>query len=462
MSAVREWLRRDPSDGSELGQVPIDSAERVAEAVGRARGAQPGWRATPLPERIALVRNLARLLERNHETYAADLSREMGKPLAQAQAEYRAVLERIDFFAATAAQEYRPREARGTPADALWEVVSPEPLGVVANISAWNYPVFVSLNVLLPALLAGNTVVYKPSEFALQTGANLVAAAREAGLPAGVLELLRGDGETGAALAGQAIDGLFFTGSAATGAAIARALAGRRVQLQLELGGKDPAYVRPDVDVAAAAAALVEGAFYNAGQSCCAVERIYVHARIYDDFAAAFVAAAERLRVGNPFAAVDVGPLARRAQIPVLQAQVDEARAAGAEVALGGEALPGPGYYYPPTVVLGAQPGTALMREESFGPVIGLARVADDAEALARMNDSDYGLTAAVFTRDEGVARAMMDALEAGTVYWNACDRVSPFTPWSGWKGSGIGATLGLEGMRAMVKPKSLHYRRAL
>jgi acyl-CoA reductase-like NAD-dependent aldehyde dehydrogenase len=460
VSDARRWVRLDPSDGSELGSVAIASRAEVATAVVHARAAQPRWHALPLEERLLRTRTFAEVLWREQEAFAADLSREMGKPLAQARAEYRAVAERIDFFLAAAAQEYRPRPARGGPADALWEVVSPEPLGVVGNISAWNYPVFVSLNVLLPALLAGNTVVYKPSEFALQTGANLVAAAREAGFDEGVLGLVRGDGSSGAALVAQPLDALAFTGSAATGGAIHRALAGRRVRLQLELGGKDPAYVRPDVDVIAAAAALAEGAFYNAGQSCCAVERIYVHAEIYDAFADAFVAAAGELRVGHPFSGADVGPLARRAQLPLLQAQVDEARGLGGEVALGGGALPGPGFYFPPTVVLGAHERMALMREESFGPVIGIARVADDAEALARMNDTDYGLTAAVFTRDEGVATAMMKALEAGTVYWNACDRVSPYTPWSGWKGSGVGATLGLEGMRAMVRPKAFHFRR--
>jgi acyl-CoA reductase-like NAD-dependent aldehyde dehydrogenase len=337
-----------------------------------------------------------------------------------------------------------------------------EPLGIVANISAWNYPYFVGSNVYLPALLTGNAVLYKPSEHATLSGLAVAELLHEAGIPQEIFQPIVGAGETGRTLLGQDVDAVCFTGSYATGRRIAEAVAPRLLRVQLELGGKDPAYVCDDVDVAAAAAALVEGVFYNAGQSCCAVERIYLQRGIAGAFKDGFVAAARALVVGDPGdEGTDIGPLARRAQLDVLEAQVADAVGHGARLELGGRRRAGRGYYFEPTVLTGVDHRMTLMREESFGPIIGIQEVADDAEAVALMNDTEYGLTAAVYTRDRSRAERLLAEVNAGSAYWNCCDRVSPRLPWSGRKHSGLGTTLSVAGIRAFVQPKAWHLRSA-
>lgn len=451
----------NPSNEEVIDVLRMDDDLMVVDKVKMAQEALEDWRETPLEERIEIIEHFAEVLEEKRDIWAEDLSREMGKPLPQARGEFSAVVKRIQFFTEAARTELIPRLAHGKTGGALWEEVSPEPLGVIANISAWNYPVFVGVNVFVPALLAGNVVVYKPSEYAPQTGLNMSQAWFDAGLSQEYFNPIMGDAFIGSELVKQPVDGLFFTGSYATGMKISQAMAGRFARLQLELGGKDPAYVRPDVDIQTAAGGLAEGAFYNTGQSCCAVERIYVHASVYDDFVKAFVDSVSSFKMGDPFEeGVFIGPLTREEQLPVLQGQVDDALAKGANLALGGKRREGRGYFYEPTVLTNVDHSMQVMQEETFGPVIGIQKVADDAEALQKMNDTRYGLTASVFTRDEEVARGLMGKLQAGTVYWNCCDRVSPFTPWTGWKDSGVGSTLGLEGLRNMVKPKAWHFRK--
>jgi acyl-CoA reductase-like NAD-dependent aldehyde dehydrogenase len=258
------------------------------------------------------------------------------------------------------------------------------------------------------------------------------------------------------------VDGVFFTGSYGTGRKIAEAVASRMVKVQLELGGKDPTYVCEDVDVAAAAASLADGAMYNTGQSCCSVERIYVHAAVYDAFVAAFVKEVQGLRVGEPTdESTYIGPLTRAQQVKVLQMQVADALAKGATLLLGGHAIsdrPG-GHWFEPTVLVNVNHDMAVMREESFGPIIGIQKVADDAEGVRLMNDTDYGLTAGVYTKDEARAKALLAQVHAGSVYWNCCDRVSPRLPWSGVRHSGMGLTLSTEGITAFTRPKAWHLR---
>lgn len=340
------------------------------------------------------------------------------------------------------------------------ERIRHEPLGVVANISAWNYPYFVGANVFVPALLTGNAVLYKPSEHASLTGLAIAELLHEAGVPREVFAPVVGAGAVGAALLEQRLDGVFFTGSHATGRRIAEALAGRLIPLQLELGGKDPVYVCDDVEVRGAAAAVADGAFYNTGQSCCAVERVYVHRRIAEPFVEAFLAAVCAFRVGDPSDEDSyIGPLARAEQLSVLETQVEDAVRLGARLLSGGRRREGRGYYFEPTVLVDVDGRMRVMREESFGPIIGIQVVADDEEAIARMNDSEYGLTAGVFTPDRARAEAILSRIDAGSVYWNCCDRVSPRLPWTGRKHSGIGVTLSVAGIRTFVRPKAWHLR---
>ena len=451
----------NPTTEEILRELEEDDAVSVTGKIAAARAAQPGWARTPLSERIGVVRKFGELLALRRDRLAALLTAEMGKPIRHALNELTAMQERIDFFLEHTSQALaeevvlRPSAERG-----MEERIGYEPLGLVANISAWNYPYFVGSNVFLPALLTGNAVLYKPSEHATLTGLAIAELLHDSGVPREVFVPVVGAASAGAALLAQDIDAVCFTGSYATGRRIAEAVAPRLIRVQLELGGKDPAYVCDDVDVAAAAAAVAEGAFYNAGQSCCAVERLYVHRRIAEDFTDAFIAVVRGFVVGDPMdERTYIGPLARREQIGVLADQVADAVRLGARLELGGGRPEGRGFYFEPTVLTGADHRMKLMREESFGPIIGIQEVEDDAEAIALMNDTEYGLTAAVFTRDRARAERVLGAASAGTVYWNCCDRVSPRLPWSGRRHSGLGTTLSLAGIRAFVQPKGWHLR---
>jgi acyl-CoA reductase-like NAD-dependent aldehyde dehydrogenase len=332
---------------------------------------------------------------------------------------------------------------------------------VVANISAWNYPYFVGSNVFIPALLAGNAVLYKPSEYASLTGQAIARLLHASGVPADIFALVLGPGQVGATLVRQPVDGVFFTGSYATGAKIAAMTAGRLLRLQLELGGKDPIYVCDDAAMGTAAG-IADGAFYNAGQSCCSVERIYVHQKIFRPFVAAFVAEVKKFRLGDPLdPATYIGPLARPAQIKVLEAQVKDALARGAKLLTGGQAVPGQPGYFAPTVLTNVTHEMAVMRDESFGPIIGIMAVPDDETAITLMNDTEYGLTAGVYSPDRERAQRILQRVRCGSAYWNCCDRVSPALPWSGVGKSGVGVTLSKYGIQAFTHPKAWHLRRA-
>jgi acyl-CoA reductase-like NAD-dependent aldehyde dehydrogenase len=396
------------------------------------------------------------------EELARTLTRETGKPLPHSRNELNAFLGRIDFFLAHAQQAAAGEQV--WDAEGMREQIERIPLGVVGNISAWNYPWFVGGNVFVAALLMGNAVVYKPSELATLTGLAMARLLHASGVPEDVFVPVYGDGSTGAALLEQPLDGIFFTGSLSTGQRIARVAGPRMVKMQLELGGKDPTYVCPDADPVLAAQSLADGAMYNAGQSCCSVERIYVHEAIHDRFVDAVVETVRGLKMGDPMQEdTYLGPLTRAAQVDVLQAQVADARARGARVLIGGGRAPGPfggrGNWFEASVIDHADHSMLLMREESFGPIVGIQKVNSDEQALAWMNDTRYGLTAGVYTPDESRARRILSKVRAGSVYWNCCDRVSPRLPWSGWGDSGLGLTLSVEGLSTFTRPKAWHLR---
>lgn len=446
----------NPATGALLAELPADDATSIAAKARAARAAQPAWAARPLAERIAIAQRFRDAVAVEREALAKTLTQEVGKPIAQSRNELNGLLPRLDFFLSQAASTFADEPVFDE--GGMRERIAHVPLGLVANISAWNYPWFVSCNVVVPALLAGNAVLYKPSEFATLTGQHLVRLLHAAGVPADVLALVVGGGAAGAALLEQPIDGLFFTGSVPTGKRIAAALAGKLVKLQLELGGKDPSYVRADADPKAAAESLADGAMYNSGQSCCSVERIYVHEKIHDAFVEHFLATVDGFKVGDPMDdATYIGAIARKPQLDVLDAQVADAKAKGASLQRGGQRLPGNAYA--PTVFTNVNHTMDLMREESFGPVIGIQKVKDDDEAVALMNDTHYGLTAGVYTKDEAAAKALLARVNAGSVYWNCCDRVSPRLPWSGVGDSGVGLTLSTHGLLTFTRPKAWHLR---
>ena len=450
----------NPANGALITTVPADDAASVAAKATRARAAQPGWLAVPRAERKACITRFRAGVVAELDALAAIMTSETGKPIKMSRNELNGLLGRIDFFL----KEVDAQLVTETVfADGgMTEQIEHIPLGLVVNISAWNYPWFVGGNVYIPALLTGNAVLYKASEFATLTGLAMARLLHGAGIPQDVFIAVVGGGEVGQALLEQKIDGLFFTGSYATGARIAQALGPRMVKLQLELGGKDPTYVCENADPKAAAESLADGAMYNTGQSCCSVERIYVHESIYDTFVAAFVEAVRGFKVGDPSSEdTYIGAVTRAPQLAVLDAQVADAKAKGATLLLGGTRLAGPGNWYAPTVFSNVNHSMELMREESFGPIIGIQKVSGDAEAVKLMNDTRYGLTAGVYTPDEARAKALLAQLNAGSVYWNCCDRVSPRLPWSGHGDSGVGLTLSTYGIQTFTRPKAWHLRAA-
>ena len=449
----------NPATEEIIVTVTEDSKESLQAKFEVLKSAQPDWAKKTLAERTSILSKFSTLLEAEIEALAQVLTSEVGKPLQQSRNEINGARARIKWML-DHAEKYLADEVM-VDEPGLKEVIKYEPLGVVCNISAWNYPYLVGVNVFIPALLSGNAVMYKPSEYATLTGQQIEKLLKKAGVPDPVFQLALGAKETGAALLEINFDGYFFTGSYKTGKYIYEKVATKMVPCQLELGGKDPLYIAEDVaDVSAAAIGTADGAFYNNGQSCCSVERIYVHEKNYDDYLTAFVTEVKSWKSGLPTTdGVYLGALTRKEQLAVLENQVQDALSKGAKLLTGGKAISGKGYNFEPTVLTDVTNDMLLMQEESFGPIIGIMKVKDDAEALTMMQDTDYGLTASVYTADQSRAEKILGQLDSGSGYWNCCDRVSAALPWSGRKYSGIGATLSHQGLRAFTKPKGYHLR---
>ena len=452
----------NPATERVIKNISTDSKETVQVKYLEATKAFHLFRDWSIISRLEATRNFQKLLNKNIEKLATVLTSETGKPLRQSRNEINGASSRISYFLEKS--EKVLADELVSEDSGMQEFIRYEPLGVIANISAWNYPYLVGVNVFVPAIISGNAVLYKPSEFATLTGLEIQKLWHLAGIPEGVFQTVIGDGQIGAALLDLPLDGYFFTGSFKTGKLIYEHVAKKMVTCQLELGGKDALYVTSkNRNLRSAAVAAVEGAFYNNGQSCCAVERIYVHGEVYHDFINYFVQEVKQLKLGDPDnEEVFIGPLTRKEQVAYLQDQVDDAVAKGAKVLSGGQAETRQGYYFQPTVIINTNHKMKVMREESFGPIIGIQEVTSDEEAIELMNDTSYGLTAAVFTEDNQQAEFIMNAMDTGTVYWNCSDRVSPRLPWSGRKDSGFGATLSEVGIKAFVKPKAFHMRSKL
>lgn len=450
----------NPATEEVIKEVPEDTSQSLSDKFTLLQSSQRKWNQVSLSERVDVLNKFSALLEKNIEPMAAVLTSEVGKPLQQSRNEINGARARIKWLTENAGK-YLSDEVM-TQNDTVEEKISYEALGVVCNISAWNYPYLVGVNVFVPALLAGNAVMYKPSEYATLTGLELERLLKEAGVHSDVFHTAIGGRATGEPLLDLPFDGYFFTGSYKTGKYIYEKVASKMVPCQCELGGKDSLYVADDIeDIKSVAAGTADGAFYNNGQSCCSVERIYVHESIYDRYIEAFKNEVSTWKSGVPTeAGVYIGPLTRKDQVAVLEEQVEDAVQKGATLLMGGKRLNRKGYYFEPTVLTEANHEMRVMRDESFGPVIGIMKVKNDEEAVAMMMDTDYGLTASVYSKDRKRAENILQQLDTGTGYWNCCDRVSPAVPWSGRKQSGIGSTLSYMGMRAFVKPKSYHLKK--
>lgn len=449
----------NPATAEIITTLQEDSRSTLEEKYLVLKAEQLHWANKSLSERLAVVRRFYDLLETAQEQLAAILTSEVGKPLQQSRNEINGARTRIQWMMNNA-EKYLSEEWV-TDTGELKEKISYDPLGVVCNISAWNYPYLVGVNVFVPALIAGNTVLYKPSEYATLSGLEIEKLWKKAGLPDGAFQIALGGKSVGEELLTMDFDGYFFTGSYQTGKYIYERVALKMVPCQLELGGKDPLYVADDVnDVAAVAAGTADGAFYNNGQSCCAVERIYVQENVYERYLEAFLNEVQSWKQGSPTEeGVYIGALTRKEQLEVLEAQVADAVAKGASLLTGGKRGTGPGYYFEPTVLGNVTNDMKVMQEESFGPIIGIMKVHDDSEAVAMMQDTTYGLTAAVYSSNGDRAQGILSQIDSGSGYWNCCDRVSAGLPWSGRKHSGIGATLSHQGLRAFTKTKAWHMR---
>jgi acyl-CoA reductase-like NAD-dependent aldehyde dehydrogenase len=450
----------NPATEETLQELKEDTSQTLQAKLQSLRSAQPGWRQLSLADRIGYMTRFSDLLQKNIEPLSRVLTAEVGKPLQQSRNEINGARTRIEWLTNNA-EKYLSDEIMHVDKN-LVERISYEPLGVICNISAWNYPYLVGLNVFVPALLAGNAVLYKPSEHATLTGIEIQKLLYASGVPSDIFQLAIGAREVGEALLELPFDGYFFTGSYKTGKYIYEKVSSKMVPCQLELGGKDPLYVSDDVaDIKSVAAGTADGAFYNNGQSCCAVERIYVHEKVYDKYIHEFVKEVKSFRIGRPTEdGVYIGPLCRKEQLEFLEGQVKDAVKKGALLATGGHRIKGIGYFFEPTVVLNATHDMEVVRDESFGPIIAIMKVKDDEEAISLMQDTEYGLTASVYSSDQARAEEILQRLNAGTGYWNCCDRVSAALPWSGRNHSGFGATLSHAGLRAFTKPKAYHLKR--
>lgn len=448
----------NPATHELLKELQDDDQKSVEQKYQRAQAAQTSWSRLPLQERLNCLHRFHDLLDKNKDTLARNLTEEMGKPIQESCNEINGARTRIRFFLENSGKWLS--EAQQNTDGKTHDVLSFDPLGVICNISAWNYPYLVGVNVFVPALIAGNSVLYKPSEFATLTGLNIERLLHEAGVPKDAFIAVVGAAKTGEALLNLPCDGYFFTGSYKTGKYIAEKVAPKLVPVGLELGGKDPLYVTDQLaDVAQVAGAVVEGCFYNNGQSCCAVERVYVHEKVYNNFMEHFLSEVDKLKVGDPLSKDNQqGAITRAEHLNFLDQQVQDAVKKGAKLLRGGKRKEKHNFYEP-TVLTNVTHEMSLMKDETFGPLIGVMKVKDDAEAVRLMNDTEYGLTAAVYCQDQARAKKVLGEVDAGTSYVNCCDRVSPYLPWAGRKNSGLGATLSYLGILAFVKPRGWHIR---
>ncbi|KAG9402163.1 hypothetical protein AC1031_007866 [Aphanomyces cochlioides] len=442
-------------------EIATHSEQASKEILQRVKKAQKAWALESLDARKAVCTKWISVLDANIDTIAQDISRQMGKPLSQAVGEVKGTIQRARIMIELSDKALAPTKFPAT--ESLFQEITKEPIGVVFCIAPWNYPMMTVVNSVIPALLAGNGVLLKHSPQTPLCGDHYESTLAQAGVPQDLLRSIHCSHETAAALiTNPLVNYVSFTGSVRGGAQVnATAGATRFIGTTLELGGKDAMYVAPDADIAAAAAGLVDGACYNAGQSCCGVERVYVHRSKYEEFIAEAVPHFDAYKLGNPLeSSTTLGPMALASATAVLTQHIQDAVAKGGKVVTANKApsevtdAVGHGRFFPPTLVRDATHDMLLMSEESFGPILGVMAVDSDEEAIEKMNDSNYGLTAGIFTRDFERAKRIGKQLEAGTVYMNRCDAVDAYLPWTGVKDTGKGHSLSEHGFAAFTQLK--------
>jgi acyl-CoA reductase-like NAD-dependent aldehyde dehydrogenase len=453
-----------PVDGSTYVSRPYATHNEIDRVLAAAVAARPAWRATSIDERAGACRRMVAWMVERADEFGTELTWQMGRPIGHSPNEIRrGFAERAEHMASIAAGALADLPAE-PPQPGFTRFIRREPLGTVLVLAPWNYPYLSSVNGVVPALIAGNTVVLKVASQTPLVAERYAEAFTAAGLPDGVFQIVHADHDDVARMIGDdRVDYVAFTGSVPGGHAVQRAAAERFIGTNLELGGKDPAYVRPDCDLDRTVAELVDGAFFNAGQSCCGVERIYVHRDVFDDFVDGFVALTNEYVLDDPLdPATTLGPMVRAAAAAFVRGQVAAAVAAGARSltdpnAFKRDELGTP--YVAPHVLVDVDHSMRVMTEETFGPVVGIMPVADDHHAVEMMNDSAYGLTASIWSSDLDAAIALGDRIETGTVYLNRCDYLDPALAWTGVKDTGRGVSLSPLAFGALTRPKSFHLR---
>ncbi|WP_292287209.1 aldehyde dehydrogenase family protein [Marivita sp.] len=449
-----------PIDGSVYLTRDVLPRDAAFAAAKRARDAQADWAARPVAERIALVRKAGEIIGTQTDRMATELAHQMGRPIRYG-GEYGGFDERLTYMADVAEEGLAPMEIEDSAT--AHRVIKRVPWGTVLVIAPWNYPYMTAINTVAPALIAGNSVILKHAAQTLAVGDHLAEAFHAAGVPEDVFQNLVLDHDTTSALiTDRAVDFVNFTGSVGGGQAMERAAAGTFTPVSTELGGKDPGYVRADANVDAAVDGLMDGAMFNAGQCCCGIERIYVHESLYDAFVEKAVAWVNAQKLGNPLDPdTMMGPMANVRFAREVRAQIDEALADGATAHIDTMPADDGGAYLTPQVLTNVTHKMRVMRDESFGPVIGIMPVKDDEEAVKLMNDSQFGLTAAIFSKDADAVEAIADRIETGTVFMNRCDYLDPALCWTGCKDTGRGQGLSKLAYQALTRPKSYHLKKA-
>jgi acyl-CoA reductase-like NAD-dependent aldehyde dehydrogenase len=454
-----------PANGEVLVERPLAGGREIEQGLARARRAQGAWRAVPVLERAAILSRAVDAFVARKAEIAAEITTQMGRPIRYTPSEVGGFEERARYMIGIAGEALADLEV-GNKAG-FTRFIRRTPLGVVFVIAPWNYPYLTAVNGVVPALMAGNAVILKHSAQTPLCAERFAEAFRAAGLPEGVFQHLHlSHDATTRVIGSDAVDFVSFTGSVPGGHAVQRAAAGRFLGVGLELGGKDPAYVRSEADLAHAIENLADGAFFNSGQSCCAIERIYVHEAVYDRFVDGLVQFARGYRLADPNEPeTTLGPMVRPAAADFVRGQIEEAVAEGAKAHLDPRTFPkdAPGSaYMAPQVLTGVDHSMRIMTEETFGPAVGVMPVSSDEEAVRLMNDSRYGLTAAIWTSDVEAAIRIGDEIETGTWFMNRCDYLDPALAWTGVKDSGRGCSLSRLQYEHLTRPKSFHLRTAV
>jgi acyl-CoA reductase-like NAD-dependent aldehyde dehydrogenase len=454
-----------PVDGRVYVERPLAGPTEIAAALERAVAAQRAWRQAPLAERAAILTRFVAAFEAKAPAIAAEITWQMGRPIRYTPGEVKGLAERARYMIDAAPQALA--EIDVGPKQGFRRFIRKEPLGLVLVIAPWNYPYLTAVNAVVPALMAGNAVLLKHSHQTPLCAERFGECLAEAGLPAGVFQRLHLSHDAATRLVqAPEVDFVAFTGSVLGGSAIEQAAAGRFIGIGLELGGKDPAYVRADADLDHAVENLVDGAYFNSGQSCCGIERIYVHEQLYDRFVEAAAALVRQYRLDDPTSPeTTLGPMVRKEAADFVRQQTAEAVRRGARALIDEAAFPQSRAgtpYLAPQLLVGVDHRMRVMTEESFGPVVGVMKVASDEEAVGLMNDSAFGLTAAIWTSDPEAAIAIGERVETGTWFMNRCDYLDPALAWTGVKQSGRGCTLSALGYDQLTRPKSFHLRVAI